>query len=90
MANQPVETKVAASSATSVLTGVITWILVTYVPVFHAGLPGPLATFLPWIISAVTATAAGYLAPHTSRTLPAPMILNKAVTAPPAGPVQDP
>jgi hypothetical protein len=63
----PVETKVAAASATSIITGMITWALVSYVPSFHAGLPPALAVFLPWAISAVTATAAGYFAKHTSR-----------------------
>lgn len=63
----PVETKTAASASVGVVTGVITWILVTYVHAFHAGLPAPLATFLPYIVSVVLASAAGWLAPHTSR-----------------------
>jgi hypothetical protein len=64
-----IETKVAASSGTSVITGIVTWILVTYIPVFHSGLPAPLAAFLPWIVSAVSGAIAGYAAPHT--TVPA-------------------
>ncbi len=63
----PVETKTAASASAGVVTGVITWILVTYVPVFRTGLPAPLATFLPYIVSVVLASAAGWLAPHTPR-----------------------
>jgi hypothetical protein len=63
----PVETKTAASASVGVVTGVITWILVTYVHAFHAGLPGPLAAFLPYIVSVVLASAAGWLAPHTAR-----------------------
>lgn len=63
----PVETKTAAGASTAMLTGAITWILVTYVPAFHSGLPGPLATFLPYVVSAVLGAAAAYLAPHTAR-----------------------
>ena len=66
MASSPVETKVAASASTATIMGIITWILVTYVPGFHSGLPGPLATFLPWVVSAVSSAAAGYFAPHTT------------------------
>lgn len=68
----PVETKVAASSSVSMVTGVITWILVTYVPVFHSGLPAPLATFLPYVVATVLGAAAGYLAPHTTTAAEAP------------------
>jgi hypothetical protein len=49
------------------LAGVITWILTTYVPAFHAGLPPALASFLPYIITLVASTLSGYLAPHTPR-----------------------
>lgn len=63
----PVEAKTAAHASAAALTGVITWILVTYVPAFAAGLPGPLATFLPFLVSAVLGAASGWLAPHTPR-----------------------
>ena len=62
-----VETKTAAGSSVAAVTGAITWILVTYVPAFHSGIPGPLATFLPYVVSAVLGAAAAYLAPHTPR-----------------------
>jgi hypothetical protein len=86
----PIETKVAAASSTSVLVGMITWILVTYVPEFQKGLPGPLATFLTWMVPAVLATVAGYFAPHTSVTptpaaAPQPPPANPAAAAPHAG-----
>ena len=64
----PVETKVAAGTGASLITGVITWIMVMYVPVFHAGLPAALAAFLPWIVALVSSALAGYLAPHTPRS----------------------
>jgi len=63
----PVEKKTAASASASVVSGVITWILVTYVPAFHSGLPGPLATFLPYIVTTVCGALAAYFAPHTPR-----------------------
>jgi hypothetical protein len=63
----PVETKVAASAAVSVVSGVVTWILVTYVPGLHGVLPPTLADFLPWAVSAVLSAAAAYRAPHTTR-----------------------
>jgi hypothetical protein len=64
----PIETKVAASAAAGTVTGVITWILVTYVPAFHSGLPPALAAFLPYIVTLVASTVSAYLAPHTART----------------------
>jgi hypothetical protein len=65
--SQPIETKVAAGGAVSALTGVITWVLTTYVPAFQNGLPAPLAAFLPYLVSVVAGTVAAYLAPHTNR-----------------------
>ena len=38
----PVETKVAAGGATTIVTGAITYILVTFVPSFHSGVPANL------------------------------------------------
>jgi hypothetical protein len=73
----PVETKTAAAASVSTVTGVVTWVLVTYVPAFHSGLPLPLATFLPFIIAAILGAASGWLAPHTPRP---------AVAAPAAAP----
>ena len=64
----PVETKTAAAASVSTLTGIITWVLVAYVPAFRTGLPPSLATFLPFIIASVLGAASGYLSPHTPRT----------------------
>jgi hypothetical protein len=62
-----IETKVVASSWTAVLTGTTTWALVTYVPIFKSGIPGPLDTFLPFMVAALLSTIAGYFAKHTPR-----------------------
>lgn len=67
MAAAPIEKKTAASASASVIVGVVAWILVTYVPAFHSGLPPALATFLPWVVSAVGASAASYFTAHTPR-----------------------
>jgi len=66
-AGGPVETKTAAGAAVSVVTGVITWVLVTYVPAFAHGLPPSLAAFLPWVVSALLGAASSWAAPHTPR-----------------------
>jgi hypothetical protein len=67
----PVETKTAAAASASTVTGVIAWMLVSWVPEFHSGLPPALATFLPFIIASVLGAISGYVAPHTPRA-PAP------------------
>ena len=62
-----VETKVAAGSFTGILSGLVVWALVAYVPAFRTGLPAPVAALIPvavaWLIHSVT----GYMAPHTPR-----------------------
>lgn len=68
----PVETKTAAAASVSTVTGVVTWILVAYVPAFKTGLPAPLAAFLPYIVATILGAAAGWLAPHTPRATAAP------------------
>jgi hypothetical protein len=62
-----IETKVAAGSFTGVLTGFITWALVTYIPAFHNGLPGQVSALLPFAVAWLLGTVAAYQAPHTHR-----------------------
>lgn len=64
----PVETKVAAGSSVAAVTGMITWVLVTFVPAFQHGVPPQLATFLPYVVSALLGSIAAYMAPHTPRS----------------------
>ena len=61
-----IEAKVAAGASVTGVAGVITWILVAWVPAFRS-LPPALAQFLPYIVSCVLGAAAAYLAPHTPR-----------------------
>jgi len=62
----PVEKK-AAATIVGALTGIVTWMLVTFVPSFHHGLPAPLATFLPMILGTAVATGAAWQAKHSPR-----------------------
>ena len=78
-----IETKVAAGSFTGIITGLLTWALVAYVPAFRAGLPPPVAALIPWAVAWLAHSAAGYMAPHTPR--PAPV--SSAPTVRPTGSV---
>jgi hypothetical protein len=62
-----IETKVAAGSFAGILSGLITWALVAYVPAFKSGLPPQVAVFLPVAVAWLLSTGAAYLAPHTHR-----------------------
>jgi len=62
-----VEAKVKAGSAATIVTGILTWVLVTYVPAFHSGLPSALSAVLPVIVASVLGTVAAWKAPHTAR-----------------------
>lgn len=63
----PVETKVAASSFTGIVTGLLTWALVAYVPAFRTGLPPQVAAFIPVAVGWLLSSVAAYMAPHTPR-----------------------
>lgn len=67
--NTGVETKVAAGSFTAALTGILTWVLVTFIPYFHKGLPPDLAAIIPAIAGWAGASIAGWAAPHTPRAV---------------------
>jgi hypothetical protein len=80
----PVESKVAAAASASAITGVITWILVTYVPTLHGGLPASLATFLPFVVASAIGAISGYMAPHTPRAVSPPETMPAPLWMPPA------
>jgi hypothetical protein len=63
----PIETKVTAGSLTGLLTGLIVWGLVSYVPAFHHGVPMPVQEAIPWVLTLAGSAIAAYLAPHTHR-----------------------
>jgi hypothetical protein len=88
-----VEAKVAAGSVTGIVTGLLTWALVTYVPAFRTGLPPQLAAFLPVAIGWALSTYAAWRVPHTPRpgvvtNVPAYSIPQRV--PPSTGPLPDP
>lgn len=56
-----VHPKVLAGTATASVTGFITWVLVSFVPAFHSGLPTNLATLLPAVVASALGFAGGYI-----------------------------
>jgi hypothetical protein len=64
-ASAPVESKVVAGAATTAVTGIITWVLVTFI--FHRALQPELASMLPYLVGAVLGPVAAYGAKHTPR-----------------------
>ena len=81
-----VETKVKASTAAAALSGLALWALGHYV--FKAGVPDVVASWVYVLVPGLFAFAAGYRAPHTSRTGPAglPSIPAAVPPAPPVPP----
>lgn len=66
--NAPVEQKVAAAAGGSTAVGLVTWILVTYIPAFSSGLPASLAALLPALLGTIGGFVSAYMARHTPRT----------------------
>jgi hypothetical protein len=69
-----VETKVKAGFAGGTAAGVVTWLLVAYVPAFHDGLPPAVAALLPVVLSVLASAVSAWMAPHTSRPQVAPPV----------------
>lgn len=93
-----IETKVSVGSFTGILTGLITWALVAYVPAFRSGVPAPVAALIPVMVAWLAHSVAAYAAPHTPRDvgLIVPGQSGKAATGavtvipPSTGPATDP
>jgi len=77
-----IEAKVQASTIAAAAAGVILWVLQTYVFKGNA-VPGGLVSLVDAATPALAAAIAGYVAPHTPRTPPAPAPAAPA-PAPPA------
>lgn len=60
-----IENKVSAQTIAGLLSGGITWFLVTYI--FHGSIPSTLAPIIPVAAGSVTGFAAGWLAKHQPR-----------------------
>jgi hypothetical protein len=65
--NAPIEAKVKALVAGGLPVGLVSALLVAYVPAFHSGLPPVVVALLPFVLALVSSTAAAWLAPHTVR-----------------------
>lgn len=57
--------KVTAQSLTALVTGAITWVLVTYV--FHGSMPADVATVLPAVVATVLGFIAGFIKRETHK-----------------------
>ena len=77
---KPIETKTQAGAISAAASGVILWLLQTYV--FKGNMPQGIESLVYLIVPGVLAGAAAYLAPHTPRPDLAPV----PVTAPPLPP----
>lgn len=64
----PIERKVQASTAAAAVSGLLLWVLGTYV--FKGSVPDVVASWVYAIIPALITLAAGYLAKHTPRPAP--------------------
>lgn len=65
MSNRATETKTKASSATAAATGLLLWVLQTYV--FKGAVPPVLESWIYVLVPGILSWAAGYFAPHTHR-----------------------
>jgi hypothetical protein len=75
-----IETKVAAGSAATVVVGLLTWALTTFIPSWHSGIPADLLPFIPVAAGWLTGSVAGYFAPHTHRPDLGQLITGELVT----------
>lgn len=75
-----VEKKVQASTGAAAVSGLVLWVLGTYV--FKGTVPDAVTTVVYVLVPAATAFAAGYLARHTPR----PPVRAEKTLAPPAAP----
>jgi len=60
----PVSGKVTVGTLSGLLLALVTWILTTFVPPWHSGIPTILAQLLPGLLGAVGYFAGGWLAKH--------------------------
>jgi hypothetical protein len=78
-----VERKVQASTGAAAVSGLVLWVLGTYV--FKGTVPDAVTTVVYILVPAATAFAAGYLTKHTSRPAAPPPRAPKTLV-PPAAP----
>lgn len=62
--NAPVSPKVSNGTLSGLAVSVVTWILTTYIPAFHNGLPTQVRDLLPALVGVIGYFGAGYLSKH--------------------------
>jgi hypothetical protein len=73
-----ISSKLIASSTTTLVTGLITYVLVTFVPAFKNGIPAKVTDIIPVAVALVLGTIAGYMkteSPHIATTAAANEII---------------
>jgi hypothetical protein len=70
-----IDRKVKAGTLTSALSGLVLWLLVSFVPAFHHGVPIPVADAIPVAVSVVSGFVAAY---STKHKIPVERILSDA------------
>ena len=80
-ARVPIEAKVQAGGLSAVAGGIIVYLLQTYA--FKGTIPAGIVSLIYAVVPGLLALAGGWLAPHTSRTPPAPKP-SSVTTTPPA------
>lgn len=66
----PLSAKLVTSSVTAFVVGLITYVLVTFVPDFHHGIPPRLIALLPALAGIIVGAVAGWFKKETAGTGP--------------------
>jgi hypothetical protein len=64
-----IEKKVSYGAGAGAATGLVVWALISFVPMFHTGVPEPVVAVIPVFLAWLGHTIAAYSAPHTPRNI---------------------
>lgn len=53
-----------AGAGAGAATGLVVWLLVSFIPQFHSGVPEPVVAVLPFVLGWLGHTAASWITPH--------------------------
>jgi hypothetical protein len=70
-----VQPKVAVGSITGLVTGLVVWLLMSYVPQFRSGVPEAVVALIPVATAWAGHTFAAYMTPSSSGTPAAPVVV---------------
>lgn len=74
-----------AGAGVGAATGLAVWLLVSFVPQFHSGVPEPVVAVLPFALGWLGHTAASWIAPHKTVVAAAPASPGSPVIQPTGG-----